>query len=194
MQAVVKKEEFAESQIIDGINKTVASKEVSVPEKLAWFAVLVAGLGYFVDVFDLWLFSNFRVASLTSLGLTPAEVTTVGARLFNWQLTGMMLGGFGWGILGDKKGRAKVMFGSILLYSVANILNAFVTTVGQYEVLRFVAGLGLAGEIGAGITLISDLLPRHNVVLELLLLLVLECLGQFLLLLLESISTGERLI
>ncbi len=133
-----------------------------VSERLAWFAVLVAGLGYFIDVFDLWLFSNFRVASLGDLGLTPAQITDVGAYLINWQQFGLLLGGFLWGTMGDKRGRAAVMFGSILIYSVANILNAFVTSVPQYAALRFFTGLGLAGEIGAGITLISELLPTRK--------------------------------
>jgi len=150
-------------EIVTELQPEIAIGEsTSVKEKLAWFAVIVAGLGYFVDVFDLWLFSNFRVASLTSLGLTPAEVTTIGAKLINYQQAGLILGGFVWGMLGDKRGRASVMFGSILIYSVANLLNAFVTNVEQYAVLRFVAGFGLAGEIGAGITLIAELLPRSK--------------------------------
>ena len=131
-------------------------------ERLAWVAVWVAALGYFIDVFDLWLFSNFRVASLTSLGFSPKEVTEIGAWLINWQQGGLLLGGFIWGVMGDKRGRASVMFGSILLYSVANILNAFVTSAEQYAVLRFITGIGLAGEIGAGITLISEILPSHR--------------------------------
>lgn len=132
----------------------------NVSETFAWIAVIVAGLGYFVDVFDMWLFSNFRVKSLTDLGLSPDEITKVGATLINWQQFGLLLGGVTWGILGDKRGRASVMFGSILLYSIANILNSFVTSIDQYSALRFVSGLGLAGEIGAGITLITELLPQ----------------------------------
>jgi putative MFS transporter len=123
-------------------------------------AVLVAALGYFVDVVDLWLFSNFRVASLRDLGLSPEQVTTTGAYLLNCQQAGLLLGGLLWGIIGDRRGRASVMFGSILLYSVGNILNAFVVSVPQYAALRFLTGLGLAGEIGAGITLVCELLPR----------------------------------
>jgi putative MFS transporter len=128
----------------------------------AWVkvAVLVAAFGYFVDVVDLWLFSNFRVVSLRDLGLTADQVTTTGAYLLNCQQAGLLLGGLLWGIIGDKKGRASVMFGSILLYSLGNILNAFVVSVPQYAALRFVTGLGLAGEIGAGITLVCELLPR----------------------------------
>lgn len=159
MQAVPKQEEVSSSPSVE-LQIPLAASTPQFSERVAWFAVIVAGLGYFVDVFDLWLFSNFRVKSLTSLGLSPTDVTIVGVRLINYQLAGMVVGGFAWGILGDKKGRAKVMFGSILLYSVATILNAFVTTVEQYEVLRFLAGLGLAGEIGAGITLIAELLPK----------------------------------
>lgn len=125
-----------------------------------WVAVIVAALGYFVDVVDLWLFSNFRVASLRDLGLVSEEITTTGAYLLNCQQAGLLLGGLLWGIMGDRRGRASVMFGSILLYSLGNILNAFVVSVPQYAALRFLTGLGLAGEIGAGITLVCELLPR----------------------------------
>lgn len=151
------------TQAIKAIDQTEEGRippRSAVAERLAWFAVLVAGLGYFVDVFDMWLFANFRVKSLTSLGIQADQLTVVGASLINWQQFGFLLGGVLWGILGDKRGRASVMFASILLYSVANVLNAFVTTIPQYAALRFITGFGLAGEIGAGITLISELLPR----------------------------------
>ena len=127
-----------------------------------WLTVLVAALGYFVDVVDLWLFSNFRVVSLQELGLTPLEVTNQGAFLLNCQQVGLLLGGILWGTRGDTRGRASVMFGSIILYSVGNLLNAFVTNVPQYAVLRFITGVGLAGEIGAGITLVCELLPKSK--------------------------------
>ncbi|MFM9171022.1 MAG: MFS transporter [Phycisphaerales bacterium] len=123
-------------------------------------AVAVAALGYFVDLFDLVLFAILRIPSLQAIGITdPEQLTRVGKRLLDIQLTGMLLGGIAFGMLGDRMGRLKTLFGSILLYSVANILNAFVTDVWQYEVLRFVAGFGLAGELGAGITLVAELLP-----------------------------------
>ena len=123
-------------------------------------AVLVAALGYFVDLFDLVLFSIVRIPSLKALGVTdPEQLTAEGKRLLDIQLVGMLLGGIAFGMLGDRLGRLKTLFGSIVLYSVANILNAFVTEVWQYEVLRFVAGFGLAGELGAGITLVAELLP-----------------------------------
>ena len=131
----------------------------STTTKAMWAAILVAALGYFVDVFDIWLFVNFRVSSLAALGLGPEEVTSKGIWLANLQQAGFLVGGFLWGMLGDKMGRVSVMFGSILLYSTATLLNAFVTSVEQYAVLRFFAGLGLAGEIGAGITLIAETLP-----------------------------------
>jgi MFS family permease len=122
--------------------------------------ILVAALGYFVDVFDLQLFSMLRVSSLKSLGLDPAQITIVGAQLLNWQMAGMLLGGILWGVLGDKKGRVYVLFGTILLYSLGNIANAFVTTIPAYAAARFFTGLGLAGEIGAGVTLATELLPK----------------------------------
>ena len=127
-----------------------------------WITVLVAALGYFVDVVDLWLFSNLRVASLKDLGLAPAEITDTGAFLLNAQQAGLLIGSVIWGVMGDKRGRASVMFGSIFLYSVGNIFNAFVTTVPQYAALRFITGVGLAGEIGAGITLVCEILPRSK--------------------------------
>ncbi len=133
-----------------------------ITETAAWLAVVVAALGYFVDVFDMWLFSNYRVASLTELGLVGEQLTLQGVRLLNYQLAGFLIGGFLWGILGDKRGRASVMFGSIFLYSTATLLNAFVTNVDQYAALRLMSGLGLAGEIGAGITLVAELLPKNK--------------------------------
>ncbi len=129
---------------------------------VAWFAVGVAALGYFVDVFDILLFSVVRSASLKSLGLAPAEILDSGIFLINAQMTGMLLGGLLWGVLGDKRGRLSVLFGSIALYSVANILNGFVQTVDQYATLRFLAGLGLAGELGAGVTLAAESLPAQH--------------------------------
>ena len=129
-------------------------------DRRTMLAVAVAALGYFVDLFDLVLFSILRIPSLKALGITdPEQLTTVGKRLLDIQLTGMLLGGIAFGMMGDRLGRLKTLFGSILLYSLANVLNAFVTDVWQYEVLRFVAGFGLAGELGAGITLVAELLP-----------------------------------
>ena len=119
--------------------------------------VIVGALGYFVDIYDLVLFSIVRVASLRDLGVT--DVLGTGVLLLNMQMVGMLLGGLAWGLLGDKRGRRSVLFGSILLYSAANIANAFVTNVGQYAALRFLAGVGLAGELGAAITLVSESMP-----------------------------------
>ena len=122
--------------------------------------VLVAALGYFVDIYDLLLFNIVRVKSLRSLGLTDAMLDTDGKFIISIQMYGLLLGGILWGIMGDKKGRLSVLFGSILLYSVANIANGFVQTVNQYALARFIAGVGLAGELGAGITLVSELVPK----------------------------------
>ncbi len=120
-------------------------------------SVIVAALGYFVDIYDLLLFSIVRIKSLKSLGITDdAVLLEQGIRLLNMQMIGMLIGGVLWGVLGDKRGRISVLFGSIFLYSVANILNGMVTTVDQYALLRLIAGIGLAGELGAGITLVSE--------------------------------------
>ncbi|TLV00872.1 MFS transporter [Dyadobacter luticola] len=123
--------------------------------------VIVAALGYFVDIYDLLLFGIVRLPSLASLGLSEAQISETGASILNWQMTGLLLGGILWGILGDKKGRLSVLFGSIITYSLANIACGFVQDVMVYKFLRFVAGVGLAGELGAGITLVSEILPRH---------------------------------
>ena len=119
-------------------------------------AVLAAGLGFFVDAFDLFLFNIYRIPSLKELGLSGAELTRTGEQLLAIQMAGMITGGILTGIIGDKKGRITVLFGSILLYSLSNIANAFVTDINSYAVIRFLAGAGLAGELGAGITLVSE--------------------------------------
>ena len=124
--------------------------------------VLVAALGYFVDIYDLVLFGIFRVPSLEAIGLEGEKLESVGHLLLNIQMIGMLIGGFFWGILGDKKGRLSVLFGSILVYSIANILNAYVISETQYYFLRFFAGFGLAGELGAGITLVSEVLRKED--------------------------------
>lgn len=124
--------------------------------------VIVAALGYFVDIYDLLLFSIIRVPSLTSLGLTKEQITTQGESIIMWQMAGLLIGGIIWGIMGDKRGRLSVLFGSIILYSLANIANGFVQTVDQYALVRFIAGLGLAGELGAGITLVSEITPKEK--------------------------------
>lgn len=123
--------------------------------------VVVAALGYFVDIYDLLLFSIVRISSLRSLGIPEDALLDEGEFLLQVQMTGLLLGGLIWGIMGDKRGRLSVLFGSILLYSLANIANGFVTTVEQYALFRFIAGIGLAGELGAGITLVSEVLPTR---------------------------------
>jgi MFS transporter, putative metabolite:H+ symporter len=126
-------------------------------------AVLVASLGYFVDIYDLLLFTIVRVPSLKDLGVPQNEIDTgVGLLLINVQMLGLLLGGIFWGILGDKKGRLRVLFGSILIYSIANIANGFVHGTTGYLFWRFIAGLGLAGELGAGITLVAEILPKEK--------------------------------
>ena len=124
--------------------------------------VFVAALGYFVDVYDLLLFTIVRQTSVMSIGSTAETIIVDSAHIINWQMSGLLIGGILWGVLGDKKGRLKVLFGSILLYSVANILTSFVQNVDQYAYCRFVGGIGLAGELGAGITLVSEMLPKNK--------------------------------
>lgn len=135
------------------------SSSKSITKELTRIPVLVAALGYMVDMYDLFLFSIVRVPSLKSLNLSGDSIMKDGLMLLNLQMAGMLIGGIVWGIMGDKKGRLSVLFGSILIYSLANIGNGLVTSVGAYAVLRFIAGFGLAGELGAGITLVTEILP-----------------------------------
>ncbi|MEO5906049.1 MAG: MFS transporter [Saprospiraceae bacterium] len=125
-------------------------------------AVIVAALGYFVDIYDLLLFGIVRTASLTDLGITGQANRDQGEFLISMQMYGMLIGGILWGILGDKKGRLSVLFGSIITYSIANIANGMVDSVGAYAFWRFIAGIGLAGELGAGITLVAESLPKEK--------------------------------
>src|SRR5579863_476789 len=131
---------------------------------LTWVIIVVAACGYFVDIYDLILFNVVKTASLEEIlnGATAKEISNTGIFLFNMQMTGMLIGGLLWGILGDKKGRLSVLFGSILLYSVANAGNAFVTSVPMYALVRLIAGIGLAGELGAGVTLVSETMSKEN--------------------------------
>jgi len=124
--------------------------------------VLVAALGYFVDIYDLLLFNIIRVPSLRSMGLDAEAVKKSGEHIISLQMVGLLIGGIIWGIMGDKRGRLSVLFGSIILYSVANIVNGFVHTVDQYAWTRFFAGIGLAGELGAGITLVTELVSKEK--------------------------------
>jgi MFS transporter, putative metabolite:H+ symporter len=130
--------------------------------KLINAAVVVSALGYFVDVFDLLLFGVVRVKSLTALGFSGQALTDAGISLQNWQMAGLLLGGIGSGILGDKTGRVRALYFSIFLYSVANILNGFAYDIETYAFCRFLAGVGLAGELGAGITLVAEGLPTEK--------------------------------
>jgi len=139
----------------------VEQSGISTFRRVFSLPVIVAALGYFVDIYDLVLFSIVRVPSLKSLGLSGKELTDYGVYLLNMQMAGMLIGGIIWGILGDRKGRLKIMFGSIFLYSIANILNGMISSLLAYAVLRFIAGIGLAGELGAGITLVSEVLHKN---------------------------------
>jgi putative MFS transporter len=134
------------------------TKEASVLN----LAVVVAALGYFVDIYDLLLFTIVREPSLKALGVTDAGMIAASTKIINWQMIGLLIGGVIWGVMGDKRGRLSVLFGSILLYSVANFITGWVQNVEQYAWARFVAGIGLAGELGAGITLVSELLPKNK--------------------------------
>ncbi|MGN6638451.1 MAG: MFS transporter [Mucilaginibacter sp.] len=129
---------------------------LSKSNRNAFLIVMVASLGYFVDIYDLLVFSIVRVPSLLAIGVKPADVKAVGITIINWQMFGLLIGGLVWGIIGDKLGRIRVLFGSILLYSIANFINGRVTGVDTYIIVRFIAGIGLAGELGAGITLVTE--------------------------------------
>jgi MFS transporter, putative metabolite:H+ symporter len=141
------------------INRMMQQRSAS----LFSLTVIVAALGYFVDIYDLLLFQIVRVDSLTSLGYTAAaDNQAAGEYIIQWQMVGLLIGGIIWGIMGDKRGRLSVLFGSIVLYSLANIATGFIQTKEQYALMRFIAGIGLAGELGAGITLVAELLPKEK--------------------------------
>lgn len=126
------------------------------------FPVIIGALGFFVDIYDLLLFSIVRKTSFADLHVSENDMQRLGENIISWQMIGLVIGGIFWGIMGDKKGRKSVLFGSILLYSIATLANIFVQNVDQYLMLRFIAGLGLAGELGASITLTSELLPKEK--------------------------------
>lgn len=139
------------------MKETVSSiKSVLTP------AVIIAALGYFVDIYDLLLFSVIWKPSLRDIGVLPQDLLATGEWLINLQMAGLLIGGILWGVMGDKRGRLSVLFGSIITYSLANLMNGFVDEVWQYALLRFIAGIGLAGELGAGITLVSESLPKDK--------------------------------
>ena len=150
------------------VSSTPTPNRITNSTGLISLPVIVAALGYFVDIYDLLLFGIVRVPSLKDLGLTPEQISTVGANIINWQMGGLLLGGILWGVLGDKRGRLSVLFGSIITYSIANIACGFIKQVTfmdpttYYALMRFIAGIGLAGELGAGITLVSEILPKEK--------------------------------
>ena len=140
----------------DSIPKEKAARAVRM-------AILVAALGYFVDIYDLVLFSIVREKSLQGIGITDRNaLLDQGVLLINMQMGGMLVGGIFWGVVGDKRGRVSVLFGSILMYSLANIMNGFVGSIEAYAALRFIAGIGLAGELGAGITPVSEIMHKQS--------------------------------
>ncbi len=143
-------------------NSSKMSETTANRQTIVISTVVVAALGYFVDIYDLLLFSIVRVQSLRDIGVGDQDLLPIGLSLLNWQMIGMLFGGIAWGVLGDKRGRLSVLFGSIVLYSLANIANGFVETVEQYKWLRLIAGIGLAGELGAGITLVSEVMSKEK--------------------------------
>ena len=134
----------------------------TLSSKKLWVIIIVAALGYFVDIYDLVIFSIVRTQSLTDMGVAGDAIRESGMYIINMQMAGLLMGGFLWGAIGDKYGRLRVLFGSILLYSLANIANGFVQDVNIYALIRFVAGIGLAGELGAGITLVSESMSKEK--------------------------------
>jgi len=140
------------------------NQQLQINDKKLILTIIIAALGYFVDIYELLLFSIVRKPSLIGIGVADENIAMLeaSAKVINWQMIGLLIGGIVWGVLGDKKGRLSVLFGSILLYSVANFATGYVQTVDQYAWARFIGGIGLAGELGAGITLISEIMPKKN--------------------------------
>ncbi len=143
------------------MSTTTNNSQQSLLSQLLQVPVIVAALGYLVDMYDLFLFSVVRVPSLKALNVADDQLLNEGISLLNYQMAGMLIGGVLWGVIADKRGRLSVLFGSIIMYSLANIGNGFVTSLDQYALLRFIAGVGLAGELGAGITLVTEVLPKE---------------------------------
>lgn len=143
------------------MSTTTNNPQPSLLSQLLQVPVIVAALGYLVDMYDLFLFSVVRVPSLKALNVADDQLLNEGINLLNYQMAGMLIGGVLWGVIADKRGRLSVLFGSIIMYSLANIGNGFVTSLDQYALLRFIAGVGLAGELGAGITLVTEVLPKE---------------------------------
>ncbi len=137
---------------------------MKLTDKKIVLTLIIASLGYFVDIYELLLFSIVRKPSLLGIGVLDNNIDMLeaSAKVINWQMVGLLIGGILWGVLGDKKGRLSVLFGSILLYSIANFATGYVQTVDQYAWARFIGGIGLAGELGAGITLVSEIMPKKN--------------------------------
>src|SRR5690554_4942536 len=131
-------------------------------QRSVWLLVAVASLGYFVDIYDLIIFSIVRIESFRDIGIPEESMRIDGAYVLNMQMGGLLLGGLLWGVIGDRFGRIKVLFGSILLYSLANLANGFVNDIHTYAIIRFIAGVGLAGELGAGITLVAETMRRDQ--------------------------------
>lgn len=143
------------------MSTTTNNPQPSLLSQLLQVPVIVAALGYLVDMYDLFLFSVVRVPSLKALNVADDQLLNEGINLLNYQMAGMLIGGVLWGVIADKRGRLSVLFGSIIMYSLANIGNGFVNSLDQYALLRFIAGVGLAGELGAGITLVTEVLPKE---------------------------------
>ncbi|EOR92937.1 Major facilitator superfamily (MFS) transport protein [Arcticibacter svalbardensis MN12-7] len=138
------------------------NSNLAIPKNNILFLVIVAALGYFVDIYDLVIFSIVRVQSFRDIGIPEADMRLDGEYVLNMQMGGLLLGGLLWGIIGDKYGRVKVLFGSIFLYSLANMANGLVHDMNTYAIIRFIAGIGLAGELGAGITLVSESMHKDK--------------------------------
>ncbi|MEN9371113.1 MAG: hypothetical protein RLZZ64_188, partial [Bacteroidota bacterium] len=143
---------------------TEQHQPTTISDKKLYLTIIIAALGYFVDIYELLLFSIVRKPSLLGIGVPDENIAMLeaSAKVINWQMIGLLIGGVLWGVLGDKKGRLSVLFCSILLYSVANFATGYVQTVDQYAWARFIGGIGLAGELGAGITLVSEIMPKKN--------------------------------
>lgn len=127
-----------------------------------WIIIMVASLGYFIDIYDLVIFSIVRIESFKDIGIAEINMRTDGQYVLNMQMGGLLIGGIIWGVIGDKFGRLKVLFGSIILYSVANFANGFVQDIHSYAIIRFIAGIGLAGELGAGVTIVSETMSKDK--------------------------------
>lgn len=124
--------------------------------------VIVTALGYFIDLFDYYVFLVTRQKVLTDFGFSGSQLMETGLYMVNLQFAGLLVGGVIFGVLGDKIGRKQSLLGSILLYSIATLASGMTHNIDVFAALRFIAGIGIAGEVGVGVTMVSETMDKNR--------------------------------